>query len=77
MFGRLGFDALPHDLITIGGAVTMLVAGVGIIIALTYLKRWKWLYKEWLTTLDPKKIGVMYLIVSAVMLVRALRRMVA
>ncbi len=54
------------------GAKVMLVGGV-IFLALivTLLKRWKWIWKEWLTSLDPKKIGVMYLIVAFVMLLRA------
>lgn len=72
MLGRLSWEAVPHDLITIGGAVTMIGAALLVIAALTYIKRWKWLYKEWLTTLDPKKIGIMYLIVAVVMLLRGL-----
>jgi cytochrome o ubiquinol oxidase subunit 1 len=70
MFGRLSFDALPHDLITIGGAVTMLGGALLVIAALTFFKKWKWLFKEWLTSLDPKKIGVMYLIIAGIMLLR-------
>jgi cytochrome o ubiquinol oxidase subunit 1 len=72
MLGRLSWEAIPHDLITIGGAVTMLGGALLVIAALTYFKRWKWLYKEWLTTLDPKKIGIMYLIVASIMLLRGL-----
>lgn len=72
MLGRLSFDALPHDLITIGGAVTMLGAAFLIIVGLTVFKKWKWLFKEWLTSLDPKKIGIMYLIVALVMLLRGI-----
>ncbi|MBI3589091.1 MAG: cbb3-type cytochrome c oxidase subunit I [Candidatus Liptonbacteria bacterium] len=37
---------------------------------LTYRKRWRWLWREWLTSTDPKKIGVMYIIVASLMLVR-------
>lgn len=70
MFGRLSFDALPHNPITIGGAVIMVLGVLGIIVALFYFKKWKWLYKEWLTSLDPKKIGIMYIIVAAIMLLR-------
>lgn len=70
MFGNLSFDALPHDPITIGGAITMVLVGLGVVAALFYFKRWTWLYKEWLTSLDPKKIGVMYIIVAAIMLLR-------
>lgn len=70
MFGRLTFDALPHDPIVLGGAISMGVVGIVVIALLFYLKRWKWLYKEWLTSLDPKKIGVMYIIVAVLMLLR-------
>lgn len=72
MLGRLSIDALQHDLITIGGAVTMLGALLLIIIGLTVFKKWKWLFKEWLTSLDPKKIGIMYLIVAVIMLLRGI-----
>jgi cytochrome o ubiquinol oxidase subunit 1 len=72
MFGRLGFDALPHDPITIGGVVVGTLGIIAAIIAMTYFKKWKWLYKNWITTLDPKKIGVMYIIVAVIMLLRAL-----
>lgn len=70
MLGRLGLEALPHDIVTIGGVVLMLLGGLGIIAVLFYFKRWKWLWREWLTSLDPKKIGVMYVIVAMVMLLR-------
>ncbi len=70
MFGRLNFDALPHDLITIGGVVGMIGGVLTVVAALTYFKLWKWLWREWLTSLDPKKIGIMYLFVATLMLLR-------
>lgn len=72
MLGQLGFDDLPHDPIVWGGALSVIGGGIGIVLLITFLKRWKWLYKEWLTTLDPKKIGVMYIIVALVMMLRGL-----
>jgi cytochrome o ubiquinol oxidase subunit 1 len=72
LLGRLTTDAIPRDMITAGGALSMVVALVAIAIVLTVTKRWKWLYREWLTTTDHKKIGVMYLAVAGVMLVRGL-----
>ena len=70
MLGRLTLEALEHDPITMGALIVVPLAGLGIIALITYLKRWKWLWKEWLTSLDPKKIGVMYLIVAGLMLLR-------
>ncbi len=72
MLGLLGFDDLPTEIITIGGALSVVGGGLAVAILITYLKRWKWLYKEWLTSLDPKKIGVMYIIVAIIMLLRGL-----
>ena len=34
---------------------------------ISYFKRWKWLWNEWLTTVDHKKIGIMYIIVVLIM----------
>lgn len=68
--GRLNMDAIQHDPITMGGVAGMVLAGLLIVGLITYKKRWRWLYKEWLTTQDPKKIGVMYLVVALVMLLR-------
>jgi len=70
MLGKLTLDALPHDPIVLGGAVTMVLAIIGVIALISYLKRWQWLWREWLTSVDPKKIGVMYIVVAVVMLLR-------
>lgn len=72
MWGRLGFDALPTDIITIGGVVMGTLGLLAVAALLTYLKKWKWLWQTWITSLDPKKIGVMYLVVAAFMLLRGL-----
>jgi cytochrome o ubiquinol oxidase subunit 1 len=70
MWGRLSLDALPDNIVTIGGVISGGVAILVVIALLTYFKKWKWLWKNWLTSLDPKKIGVMYLVVAAIMLLR-------
>lgn len=70
MLGKLDWSALPHDPITIGGVVMLTLGGLLVVVALFYFKRWKWLYKQWLTSLDPKKIGIMYLVVAVIMLLR-------
>jgi cytochrome o ubiquinol oxidase subunit 1 len=71
LLGKLNWNALPHDPITAGGAATVVGGVIAVALVLTYLRRWKWLWKEWLTSLDPKKIGVMYIVVALVMLIRA------
>lgn len=70
LFGRLNGTALPHETITQGGAVLMVLSLLAVAVLLTYFKRWKWLWNEWLTSVDPKKIGVMYIVIALVMLAR-------
>jgi cytochrome o ubiquinol oxidase subunit 1 len=72
LWGRLSLDELPHDMITAGGAVTVVGAVLATVVLLTVTKRWKWLWKEWLTSVDPKKIGIMYIVLSGLMLLRGL-----
>jgi cytochrome o ubiquinol oxidase subunit I len=70
MFGKLTWHAFSHNAVELGGVVGMLLGVLAVAAVLTYTKRWKWLWREWLTSLDPKKIGVMYIVVAMVMLLR-------
>lgn len=72
LFGRLTLDALPHHWYTVGGTAFVFIALIVIAILLTKKKRWGWLWNEWLTSLDPKKIGTMYMIFASVMFFRAI-----
>ncbi len=52
-------------------ALGLVVAGGGAVFAgLTYYRLWGWLWREWLTTVDHKKIGIMYCLIGLVMLFR-------
>jgi len=68
--GRLSLNSFPHDPMTAGAAISIVLGAILVAILLTYFKRWGWLWREWLTSVDPKKIGVMYIIVALLMLVR-------
>lgn len=73
IFGHLDLiNPFQHGVIIAFGQISMVMIVLGIIAAITYFKKWQWLWKEWLTTLDPKRIGIMYIIVAAVMLLRGL-----
>ncbi|QBK25939.1 cytochrome aa3 quinol oxidase subunit I [Ureibacillus thermophilus] len=50
--------------------VAIVVVSLAIIFGLTYFKKWGYLWREWLTTVDHKKIGMMYLISAILMLFR-------
>lgn len=72
LLGRMSLDYLPTEPATIGAAIGMPAALLLTAIAITYFKKWTWLWKNWITTLDAKKIGVMYIIVAVLMLLRGL-----
>jgi len=72
IFGRLNADAFRHDWIEWLAGASMFFGAIGLIALLTYTKRWKWLWTEWLTSVDHKKIGIMYIVVSFIMLLKGL-----
>jgi len=72
MFGRLTAEAFKHDWIEYLAGASMILGAIFVVVLLTYYKRWKWLWTEWLTSVDHKKIGIMYLVVSFVMLAKGL-----
>ena len=53
-----------------GAMVSMALVGIALLFLLTYFKKWGWLWREWLTTVDHKKIGVMYILSALLMLFR-------
>jgi cytochrome o ubiquinol oxidase subunit 1 len=83
ILGKLNWESLQHGPLAGIGLVNVGIASAGgfllLVAAITYFRLWGrlkqgavWIWKNWLTSLDPKKIGVMYLIVSGLMLVRGL-----
>jgi cytochrome o ubiquinol oxidase subunit 1 len=71
IFGRLTWDALPLHIpilmVTFAGVAT---GGVALLGVLTYFRLWGYLWREWFTSIDHKKIGVMYIVLGLVMLLR-------
>src|SRR3546814_18665873 len=58
IFGRLTLDALPlHEPILVATFAVVALGGVALFGALTYFRLWGYLWKEWFTSVDPKKIG--------------------
>src|SRR3990167_2321268 len=73
LFGNLTWQAIPFNNPIIMGAAVFMVAIIILIIgALFYFKQWKTLWTEWLTSVDHKKIGIMYIILAFTMLLRGL-----
>ncbi|MGV6491766.1 cbb3-type cytochrome c oxidase subunit I, partial [Stenotrophomonas rhizophila] len=70
MLGKLTFADIPHDPIIITTLVGAGIGGMLVLALITKFKLWGYLWKEWFTSVDHKKIGAMYLIVAFVMLLR-------
>src|SRR5579885_596026 len=72
LLGKLNSQALPHDPVTAGAAASIVLGGLMAVLALTYFKKWRWLWREWLTTTNHKRIGIMYIILAVLMLLRGI-----
>jgi len=71
IFGNLTWGAIPwSNTLVMTVLAVVAVIGFSILAAITYFKKWGYLWREWLTTVDHKKLGVMYIILALVMLLR-------
>lgn len=71
LLGKLTLDAIPfHNPFAMGAGVFMVLGFVGALTLLTVFKKWSYVWNEWVTSVDHKKIGIMYLILAFVMLLR-------
>jgi cytochrome o ubiquinol oxidase subunit I len=72
IFGRLSWDSLAftHEPILLVTFIAVVLGGIAVVGALTYFRLWGYLWNEWFTSVDHKKIGIMYVILSLVMLLR-------
>jgi cytochrome o ubiquinol oxidase subunit I len=71
MLGRLNWSAIPLDQplpLYAMGVVGLVILAV--LIAITFKGWWPYLWRDWLTSVDHKRIGVMYVILALVMLIR-------
>lgn len=70
LLGKLNIHQFPTNILTVGAAISMVIGVLAIFGLLVRYKKLSWLWKEWFTSLDPKKIGVMYIVVASLMLLR-------
>src|SRR4051794_35784147 len=71
MFGKLSWSAIPLDqpIPLITSVILILVIG-GTLGLATAKGWWPYLWREWITTVDHKRIGIMYILLGVVMLIR-------
>ncbi|AHE66062.1 cytochrome o ubiquinol oxidase subunit I [Legionella oakridgensis] len=68
MLGKLSLAAIPYNsmiiMIAFGGMILFFLI---FLILITYFGKWKLLWTEWFTSVDHKKIGVMFIVVALIM----------
>jgi cytochrome o ubiquinol oxidase subunit 1 len=71
IFGRLSWEAIPyHEPILIGTFAAVALGGIALLALLTKYRLWGMLWRDWFTSIDHKKIGIMYMVLGIVMLLR-------
>jgi len=71
MFGKLSLEAIPyHEPIIMVTAAVIGIVGAAVVGLITYYRKWGYLWSEWITSIDHKKLGIMYFLVALVMLIR-------
>src|ERR1700712_5258867 len=71
IFGRLSLEAVPyHEPILVATFVAVALGGLALLGAITWYGKWGYLWREWFTSVDHKKIGIMYVMLAIVMLLR-------
>src|SRR5690606_31012634 len=71
MLGRLTFDALPfYSAIALSGAMVIVLGAIASLAVITWFGWWRILWTQWLTSVDHKKIGIMYVVLALIMLLR-------
>jgi cytochrome o ubiquinol oxidase subunit 1 len=71
IFGRLSWEAIPYrEPILIGTFAMVVLGGLVVLAAMTKFRLWGPLWRDWITSIDHKKIGIMYIILGIVMLLR-------
>ncbi len=71
ILGRLSWEAIPYHEPILIGTFAMVALGTLVVLGLiTKFKLWGPLWRDWITSIDHKKIGIMYMIFGLIMLLR-------
>lgn len=71
LLGRLTLQAIPyHEPILIVTFAMVALGGLALMALITKMQWWGPLWRDWITSIDHKKIGIMYMILGLVMLLR-------
>jgi len=71
ILGKLSLEALPlHEPILVVTFIGVVLGGIAVLGLITKFRLWGYLWKEWFTTVDHKRIGIMYMILGLIMFLR-------
>ncbi|KHM44525.1 cytochrome o ubiquinol oxidase subunit I [Pseudoalteromonas sp. SR43-6] len=71
LLGNLSLDAIPfHEPILVFTMSVIAIAGLIIAGLITKYKKWGVLWRDWITSVDHKRLGVMYILLALIMLFR-------
>lgn len=72
LLGRISWESIPmaHEPIVLATFIAVVLGGLVVLAALTKFKLWGPLWRDWICSIDHKKIGIMYIILGLVMLLR-------
>ena len=72
LLGRITWDSIPmaHEPILLWTFVAVVLGGIGLLAILTRYRLWGPLWHDWFCSIDHKKIGIMYMVLGVVMLLR-------
>ena len=80
LLGRLDISALPilpaienptpSEFVAAGAALAVIVGAFAALAFLTWFRLWTPLWRDWLTSTDHKRIGIMYVVLAIVMMAR-------
>jgi cytochrome o ubiquinol oxidase subunit 1 len=71
LLGNLSWSAIPFDQpIAMFASALMILAILSILVWITVSGHWAYLWREWITSVDHKRIGVMYIVLALIMLLR-------
>jgi cytochrome o ubiquinol oxidase subunit I len=71
LLGKLSWSAIPFDQpIVMVASVLMMMTVLSILAWITLKGHWPYLWREWITSVDHKRIGIMYIVLALIMLLR-------
>nr|WP_279086938.1 cytochrome o ubiquinol oxidase subunit I [Comamonas thiooxydans] len=72
LLGRITWDQIPmtHEPIVLLTFIAVVLGGLVVVGGITKFRLWAPLWNDWITSIDHKKIGIMYMILGLVMFLR-------